>query len=278
MKAISPAEAIAGPILFVGGGKMGAALAQGAVVQGRDAGQIYIIEPSEMVRASLIAQHSFQVFARLEDAPPDMQPDLIVLAIKPQVMGDILPAYRRFASSSLFISIAAGKTVAFLENYLGSNAAIIRAMPNTPAAIGKGVTAAVANVHANEAQKTAAENLLGSVGEFAWLQDESLMDAVTAVSGSGPAYVFLLIETLAEAGARQGLPRDLALAFARATVWGAGALAHETGEDPAQLRQNVTSPGGTTAAALSVLMAKPGLAELIDAAILAAVKRSQELA
>ena len=203
----------------------------------------------------------------------------IVLAVKPQSMDEVLPAYRDFAErGTLFLSIAAGKTLAAIARGLGVAAPIVRAMPNTPAAIGRGIAVAVPNEKVDAAQKNLADQLLAAVGEVGWVSDEKLLDAVTAVSGSGPAYVFLLIETLADAGVAAGLPRDLAERLARATVAGSGELARISSESAAQLRENVTSPGGTTRAALDVLMAKNGLAALMKRAIAAATKRSRELA
>ena len=179
---------------------------------------------------------------------------------------------------TLFLSIVAGKTIGGIARHLGGEAAIIRCMPNTPAAIGRAITVACPNPCVATAQRALCEALLAAIGESAWVEDEALMDAVTAVSGSGPAYVFLLIEALAAAGARAGLPADLALRLARETVAGAGELARLSSEAPARLRENVTSPGGTTRAALDVLMAEPGLSELLDRAVAAATARSRELA
>ncbi len=202
-----------------------------------------------------------------------------MLAVKPQAMEEVLPAYRRFAAGgALFVSIAAGKTLASFARALGGDAAVVRAMPNTPAAIGRGIAVACANARVSPAQRALAERLLAAVGEVGWVQDEALIDAVTAVSGSGPAYVFLLIECLAKAGEAAGLPAGLATRLARATVAGSGELARLSPESAAALREAVTSPGGTTRAALDVLMAKDGLEPLLRRAVLAAAKRSRELA
>jgi pyrroline-5-carboxylate reductase len=179
---------------------------------------------------------------------------------------------------TVVVSIAAGQTLASFERHLPKGAAVVRAMPNTPAAIGRGITGAVANAHTTAAQKEICESLLGAVGEVVWVPDEGLIDAVTAVSGSGPAYVFLLAEALAAAGVAAGLDEATAKQLARATVSGAGELLHQSDSDPATLRQNVTSPGGTTAAALAVLMQEgDGLRELMRKAVLAAQKRGREL-
>jgi pyrroline-5-carboxylate reductase len=213
------------------------------------------------------------------DLPADAIPEAVVFAVKPQVADDVLPPYRRLARpQTLFLSIIAGKTITALTRHLGPAAAVIRTMPNTPAAIGRGITVACASPLVTPAQRQLCERLLAAIGESAWVDDEALLDPVTAVSGSGPAYVFLLIEALAAAGERQGLPPELALRLARSTVAGAGELARVAGEHPAQLRENVTSPGGTTRAALDVLMAPGGLPALMAHAVAAATLRSRELA
>ncbi|MBV9687346.1 MAG: pyrroline-5-carboxylate reductase [Alphaproteobacteria bacterium] len=213
-----------------------------------------------------------------DELPAEPRPDAVVFAVKPQIAADVVPQYRRWAGSeTLFLSIIAGKALAGLTRHLG-DAAIVRTMPNTPAAIGRGITVACANPLVTSEQREFCSRLLAAIGESAWVEDEGLMDAVTAVSGSGPAYVFLLIEALARAGQSEGLPADLALRLARSTVAGSGELARISEEGPAQLRENVTSPGGTTRAALDVLMAQDGLETLIGRAVTAATVRSRELA
>ncbi len=218
------------------------------------------------------------VVRELSALPAGFNPQVVVFATKPQVMDQVVPAYARFAGSALFVSIAAGKTVAFFRQNLGAKAAIVRAMPNTPAAVGRGITVGCPTPEVTPAQRAIADTLLRSVGAVEWVADEGLIDAVTAVSGSGPAYVFLLAETLAAAGAKAGLPADLAARLARATVAGAGELLHQSPETAEQLRKNVTSPNGTTAAALAVLMAADGFPGLLEKAVAAAEKRSRELA
>jgi len=214
-----------------------------------------------------------------EDLPADIRPALVLFAIKPQVMDAALPDYARFnAPGAVFLSIAAGKSIGFFEAALGADAAVVRAMPNTPAAVGRGMTVLTANRKVSKSQRDVCGGLLAAVGETAWVEDEGLLDAVTAVSGGGPAYVFLLIECLAEAGVAAGLPADLAMQIARATVAGAGELVHQASEPASKLRENVTSPGGTTLEALKVLMAENGLQPLMTRAIAAATKRSRELA
>jgi pyrroline-5-carboxylate reductase len=195
------------------------------------------------------------------------------------MMDDALPAYARFTGPHcLFVSIAAGKTISYFEKHLGSEAAIVRAMPNTPAAVGRGVTVGCPNAHVSESQRVWADELLAAVGEVAWVEDEDQIDAVTALSGGGPAYVFLLAEVMTEAGVQAGLPADLAMRLARVTVSGAGELMHQSSDEPATLRKNVTSPGGTTAEALKILMADGALQSLMTKAIAAATRRSKELA
>jgi pyrroline-5-carboxylate reductase len=194
-------------------------------------------------------------------------------------MDGVMPHYARFAGpATVFLSVAAGKTLAVFETYLGSEAVVVRAMPNTPAAIGRGMIVGCPNERVSDGQKALCDSLMAAVGEVAWIDDEALMDAVTGVSGSGPAYVFLLIECLAQAGRAAGLPGDLADRLALVTVSGAGELARQSAESPTVLRENVTSPNGTTQAALEVLMAEDGLAPLMTKAVAAATQRSRELA
>jgi pyrroline-5-carboxylate reductase len=261
-------------LLLVGCGRMGSALVQGWLA-GKAADHIWAVEPADVALADPRLHH-------VRDAaglPADLAPEVVVLAVKPQMMPEALPAYRRFAGpGTLFLSIAAGRTLAYLEQGLGPEAAVVRAMPNTPAAIGQGISVLVANPLATPAQRQRAEALMQAAGQTAWIDDDALMDAVTAVSGSGPAYVFHLIETLAAAGHAAGLPADLAMRLARQTVVGSGALAGAASESPAELRIAVTSPKGTTQAALDVLMAPDGLQPLMTRAVAAAARRGRELA
>jgi pyrroline-5-carboxylate reductase len=267
----------AGTIVLVGCGQMGSAMLRGWLA-GEAAERFVVIEPMGTVPA-LADAPGVGWHSRADELPDALAPDAVVLAVKPQVINDVLPAYRRWARpGTLFLSIAAGKTIAGIARHLGPEAAIIRCMPNTPAAIGRAITVACPNPHVAPAQRGLCEALLAAIGESAWVEDEPLMDAVTAVSGSGPAYVFLLIEALAAAGARAGLPPDLALRLAKETVAGAGELARLSSDAPSRLRENVTSPGGTTRAALDVLMAEPGLSELLERAVAAATARSRDLA
>lgn len=259
-------------ILLVGCGKMGGALLAGWT-KTKIPASFHVVEPAPAKRRS-----GARYYASAAKLPKDLVPALIVLAVKPQALDSILPDYRRFAGRATFLSIAAGKTLAALARGLGPDAAIIRAMPNTPAAIGRGITVACTNAHVSKGARVLAAKLLAAAGELAWVEDESLLDPVTAVSGSGPAYVFLLIESLAEAGVAAGLPAALAEKLARATVAGAGELARLSAESAAGLREAVTSPGGTTRAALDVLMAPDGLKPLMARAVAAATKRSCDLA
>ncbi len=227
---------------------------------------IFVLDPS--------TKRGYESLASL----PVKQFNIIVLAVKPQVMDEVLTELIQRVTASLYVSIAAGKTLKYLQDILPDRQAIIRTMPNTPAMVGKGMTVACANHIVTAPQKTAVKTLFENVGQFEWVTDEKFMDAVTAVSGSGPAYVFLLIEELAKAGIDQGLPADLAMKLARQTVIGSAALAEAQKDIPVEtLRKNVTSPGGTTEAALEILTDPRGLSLLIQKAISAAAKRSKEL-
>jgi len=266
------------PLVLVGGGKMGGAMLEGWLERGLDPTQVHVVDPTPAARDAFAAKGVHTV-ADGADLAGDLEPGVIVLAVKPQVMDAVAPAYARFAEAgAVYLSIAAGKTIDYFENHLGAGAKIVRAMPNTPAAVQRGITVACGNDPIGEAEKQQCLELLRAVGEAEWVDDEGLIDAVTALSGGGPAYVFLLAEVMAKAGAANGLPTDLAERLARVTVAGAGELLHRSAEPAAQLRENVTSPGGTTAEALRVLMADDGWQPLMDRAIAAATQRSKELA
>jgi pyrroline-5-carboxylate reductase len=259
-------------IVVVGFGNMGQALVRGWLAKGRDASTIRVVDPVAAARA---AARDLGIDAEDTFGPADV----VVLAVKPNQLAEVLPRCGPATrAGAVFLSIAAGKTLAELGKGLGADAAIVRAMPNTPAAIGQGITALVANPAVSPAQRALCAELLSAVGSIAWLDDERHMDAVTAVSGSGPAYVFLLIECLEQAAVELGLDVALAKQLALATVAGAGAYAARVGESPAELRRRVTSPKGTTQAALDVLMAEPGMRELLVRATRAAADRSRELA
>ncbi len=211
------------------------------------------------------------------DISKEFKPDVIVFAVKPQTLPDMVDDYQAYPDA-LFVTIAAGKPIAFFEQHLGTGAKIVRAMPNTPAAIGKGITVAAASKNVSAAEKDKATKLLGAVGEVLWAKEESLLNPVTALSGSGPAYIFLLIETLAKTGVAIGLSEDMAEKLARQTVIGAAALTEaDAATDAATLRKNVTSPGGTTEAALKVLMSDAGIQDLFNRALKAATRRAEDL-
>jgi len=263
---------ITGTIVLAGAGKMGGAMLTGWLAGGLDAGRVVVVEPypSDEIKALVPKGVSLN--------PKDAAAaETLVVAVKPQTFREAGPALKPFVgAATLVVSIMAGTKISALEEVCGGM--VVRAMPNTPAAIGRGITVAVPARNVSAAQRATADALLRATGSVEWVEDEKLMDAVTAVSGSGPAYVFLLAEELARAGVEAGLPAELATKLARETVAGSGELLHRSDLPAATLRQNVTSPGGTTAAALDVLMAKDGLQPLMIRAIAAATKRSIELA
>jgi len=266
------------PLLLIGCGKMGSAMLSGWLESGIAAAGIVVVEPTG-APAPFADAPNVDVVTSAGDLSANFDPEIIVLAVKPQQMDDVAPACKRFANgNTTFLSIAAGKNIAYFSSKLGENAAIVRAMPNTPAAIGQGITVCCSNKATSDAQRELCRQLLAATGEAAVVEDEGLIDAVTALSGGGPAYVFLLIECLAEAGVAAGLPRELSERLALVTVAGSGQLALSGDEPPATLRQNVTSPGGTTLEALKVLMAPDGLQPMMTQAIAAATARSRELA
>lgn len=258
-------------LVLLGCGKMGSAMLEGWLKDGLPANSVWVIDPnpSDWLKSTGVAINS--------DLPK--APAIVLIAVKPQMMGEALPAIAAMGGGgTLFVSVAAGTSIAAYEAALGSASPIVRAMPNTPAAVGRGITAIIGNAQAGAAHLDMAEGLLRAVGQVVRLDTEAQMDAVTGVSGSGPAYVFHMIECLAAAGEAQGLAPDLAMKLARATVAGAGALAEAAKETPAQLRVNVTSPNGTTQAGLEVLMDEAaGLPPLMRATVAAATERSREL-
>jgi len=259
---------------------MGGALLEGWFRHGLSPVDVMVVEPAGRAMVLPAVDHPALVVLENErQIPTDFKPDVVVFAVKPQVLEQVIPHYRKFDSAgSLFLSIVAGKPISAYTSVLGEKAAVVRAMPNTPAAVSRGVSVLFAAPTVAPSQKRVCTVLLGSVGEVAWIDDEEFMDAVTAVSGSGPAYVFLLAECLAEAGKRAGLPPDLAESLGRLTVSGAGVLMDSSEESASELRRNVTSPGGTTQAALEVLMGNDALESLLSEAVTAAVRKSRELA
>jgi len=267
---------VEGPLLLLGCGKMGGALLSRWLDRGLPADGVAAVEPNAAAFEAFAARGVAR-YGRVGDLPKGFAPKIVVLAVKPQMMAEATGDLRQMAAAGcVFLSVAAGKTIASLEALLGE-AAVVRAMPNTPALVGRGTAVLAANARVGPRQRSDCEALLAAVGTTAWVESDGLLDAVTAVSGSGPAYVFYLIECMAEAGVAAGLPKELSMAIARSTVAGAGELVQQSAEPAEQLRRNVTSPGGTTAAALEVLMADDGLAPLMEKAIAAATARSREL-
>ena len=267
---------VASTVVLIGAGKMGAAMLEGWLGLGLDPSRVAVVEPQPAPEISALTARGL----RLNPAARAVSdPAVIVIAVKPQVAAEVVPAAAPLVGpSSVVVSIMAGQRLVSLERALPAGTAVVRTMPNTPAAIGRGITVAVPNARVSPPHRELAHRLLAAIGAVEWVADEALLDAVTAVSGSGPAYVFLLAEALAQAGAAAGLPAELAERLARATVAGSGELLHRSPLDAATLRRNVTSPGGTTEAALAVLMGEAGLAPLMAKAVAAATRRSRELA
>jgi pyrroline-5-carboxylate reductase len=264
-----------GLLVLAGAGKMGGALLEGWLRLGLDPSRIAVLEPQPSLQIAALARRGLRI-----NRDPKALADVaaIVIAVKPQMAPQAVPALAPLVSAStVVVSIMAGRTLEFLSGALARPCAIVRAMPNMPAAIGRGITVAVSR-NTSATQRELADRLLAATGAVEWIEDETLMDAVTAVSGSGPAYVFLLAETLAQAGVAAGLPPPLAAKLARDTVAGSGELLHRSPLEPQALRENVTSPGGTTAAALAVLMGQDGLERLMTEAVAAATARSRDLA
>lgn len=269
-------------LLLLGCGKMGGALLHGWLAEGWPPSQVCVVEAFEETRETWIARGVIAV-ATPAEVPETFEPDAVLVAVKPQGLAAALPPLAaRLAELEippLLVSIVAGKPVAAFEAAFGAAAAVLRVMPNTPAAVGRGISGLYANANVSDEQKELGEQLMAAVGETVWLADEDLMHAVTALSGSGPAYVFHLVEAMAKGGEALGLDAETAMRLARATVSGSGELMNQSPETAATLRVNVTSPGGTTAAALAVLMdADKGFPPLLTEALAAAARRSRELA
>ncbi len=263
-----------GKLLLVGCGKMGGAMLDGWLARGLAASDVIVAEPAEALRPNKPGLKGVASSSEVGETP-----EIVVLAVKPQSMDAVLPDLKRFVDKgSVFLSIAAGKTLKYFAGHLGASAKIVRAMPNTPAAVRQGITVSTASKGVSEVQKKRCHDLLEAVGQSLWVDDEGLIDHVTALSGSGPAYVFLLVEAMAAAGAKLGLSPEMAMQLARATVAGSGELLRQSSAPASQLRVNVTSPGGTTAEALKILMAADGIQPVFDRALAAASRRSKELA
>jgi pyrroline-5-carboxylate reductase len=269
-----PLAQIKGPIVLAGAGKMGGAMLTGWLARGLEPAQVSVIEPHPSAEILALAAKGIRLNPQAKDVG---NAATLVVALKPQMFREAGPGLKPLVGpSTLVVSIMAGTTIASIAQVCGGS--VVRAMPNTPAAIGRGITVAVTANNVSASQRAVADALLRATGSVEWVDDESLMDAVTAVSGSGPAYVFLLAEELARAGVEAGLPEELATKLARETVAGSGELLFRSDLASATLRQNVTSPGGTTAAALEVLMAEGGMPSLLTRAVAAATRRSKELA
>jgi pyrroline-5-carboxylate reductase len=274
MSNTQPLAQIKTTIVLAGAGKMGGAMLSGWLAQGLDAKRVAVIEPHPSDDINALVTKGI----RLNPSPKDIGAvATLVVALKPQMFREAEAMLKSFSGlSTLVVSIMAGATIASIEQVCGGS--VVRAMPNTPAAIGRGITVAVAARSVSAEQRAVTDALLRATGSVEWIDDEDLMDAVTAVSGSGPAYIFLLAEELARAGVEAGLPAELATKLARETVAGSGELLHRSELPSATLRQNVTSPGGTTAAALEVLMGPDGMQSLLTRAVAAATRRGKELA
>lgn len=259
-------------LVLLGCGKMGSAMLEGWLARGLPPSSVWVIDPHP---SDWLGAQGVHLNTDLPESPA-----IVLVAVKPQMMAEALPTLQAMGDGdTLFVSVAAGTPISYFEKTLGARTPVVRAMPNTPAAISRGITAIVGNAVAGDAALAEAEVLLSAVGEVVRLTEESQIDAVTGVSGSGPAYVFHMIETMAAAGEAQGLPADLSMQLAKATVAGAGALAMQADDTPTQLRKNVTSPNGTTQAALEVLMDEEnGFPALLKRAVAAATERSKELA
>ncbi len=279
-KDLAMKDLLDGKLLLVGCGKMGGAMLEGWLSRGLEAGDVVVQDPApppEIV--ALLAEKGVRRVDQVSGDDLGGAPAVILMAVKPQVMDEVFPKVAGLAGEkTVVLSVAAGKTIQSFERSLAPGRAVIRTIPNTPAAVGRGITVCVANDHVSAAHRDVATQLLSAIGEVGWVEDEGLIDVATAVSGSGPAYVFWLAECLAKAGEAAGLDKALAARLAEATVSGSGELMHRSDLPPSQLRENVTSPNGTTYAALQVLMAADGLEPLMKRAVDAATARSRELA
>jgi pyrroline-5-carboxylate reductase len=270
-----PLSSFSGRLTLVGAGKMGGAMLEGWLARGLDPKAVTVLDPQPSTRMRALAKRGVAV----STSPKKDKPDVIVVAVKPQDAATVMATLKsQIRKTTLVVSIMAGRTINFLQDFAPAGTPVVRAMPNLPAASGRGITVAVGNRHVSEAQRKLTTQLLEACGAVEWVDNEKLLDAVTAVSGSGPAYVFLLAETLTAAAIAAGLPAALSARLARETIAGSGELLRGSKLDAATLRKNVTSPGGTTAAALEVLMGPGGFETLLETAIAKAARRSRELA
>lgn len=266
-------------LILVGCGNMGFAMLAGWLKSGKlKAADVFVVEPTDALRERA-AGLGVATGKAASDLPAGARPGVALIAVKPQVIRQVIDEYKKFgAGQTVFVSVAAGTPIKTFEDILGASTPVLRCMPNTPAAIGKGMMVTFGNAHVTEKSRESIEDLLTASGEVARIDNEGLMDAVTAVSGSGPAYIFHFIECLTKAAETAGLPAETARLLAMQTVYGAACLAAETRQDPGELRRQVTSPNGTTAAALDVMMGGERLQKLLTEAVEAARKRSVELA
>lgn len=270
-----PLSKLSGTLLLVGAGKMGGSMLDSWIACGLNPKRIAVVEPRPDKAVKTLTRRGLKLNPKGKARPVAA----VVIAVKPQIAPTVVPPLATYVGkSTLVLSIMAGRTIGFLQNALPAGSAIVRAMPNTPAAIGRGISVAVGNAKVSARQRKLASALLATIGTVEWIRDEALIDAVTALSGSGPAYVFLLSEAMTKAGIAAGLPAELAGRLARETVAGSGELLHRSTLDAATLRHNVTSPGGTTAAALEVLVGPGGFDDLLTKAVATATRRSRELA
>jgi len=270
-----PLSKLSGTLLLVGAGKMGGSMLDSWIACGLNPKRIAVVEPRPGKAVKTLTRRGLKLNPKGKARPVAA----VVIAVKPQIAPTVVPPLATYVGkSTLVLSIMAGRTIGFLQNALPAGSAIVRAMPNTPAAIGRGISVAVGNAKVSARQRKLASALLATIGTVEWIRDEALIDAVTALSGSGPAYVFLLSEAMTKAGIAAGLPAELAGRLARETVAGSGELLHRSTLDAATLRHNVTSPGGTTAAALEVLVGPGGFDDLLTKAVATATRRSRELA
>jgi len=270
-----------GKLVLVGAGKMGGAMLEGWLAGGLSGDQVVVQDPAPPPEIdAMLQRYGIQRVDHIDGTVLGQAPAVILMAVKPQIMDNVFPGVARLAGpDTVVLSIAAGKTVASFERHLEPGRAVVRTIPNTPAAVGRGITVCVANAAVSDKHRALCTELLSSIGEVGWVEDEDLIDVATAVSGSGPAYVFLLTECLAKAGVSAGLDEQLAARLAAATVAGSGELMRQSNLPPSTLRENVTSPNGTTFAALQVLMnEEDGLEQLMRRAVDAATRRSRELA
>jgi len=268
------------PVLILGCGRIGSAILSGLLDKGLKKSAIYIVDPFlDLIKSNFTALPTKSFNESLSDLDNSMNPSIVIIAVKPQVMDKTLTDLKVLnLTKTVILSVAAGKTLKYFEDKLGYEQAIIRGMPNTPISVGEGVTVCCPNNQITQSQKKLCDTLLGTVSSVEWIMDETLMDAVTALSGSGPAYLFYMVEAMAAAGQAMGLSGELSEKLALDTICGAGILLKTSKLSPTELRKDVTSPGGTTSAALEIMMGEAGLAKILRQAMQKAKARSKEMA